>query len=273
MFEVRSQRTGAGSALALLELIFHAAVRHVRKSHGNAILGLLISIAQSVVFVAIFYLIFELLGLRGMRIRGDFLLFIMSGVFLFMVHTKTVGAVAGAEGPTSPMMKHAPMNTIVAIGAAALSSLYVQVLAGGVILFGYHVAVTPITIDDPVGTLAMTLLAWLSGVAVGLVFMAAKPWAPDFFGIVVLIYQRMNMIFSGKMFVANMMPGYILAYFDWNPLFHVIDQARGAVFLNYAPHFSTWQYPLIVSVVLLILGLMGEFYTRRHASLSWGARR
>jgi hypothetical protein len=25
--------------------------------------------------------------------------------------------------------------------------------------------------------------------------------------------------------------------------------------------------------VLIMLGLMGEFYTRRHASLSWGARR
>jgi hypothetical protein len=26
-------------------------------------------------------------------------------------------------------------------------------------------------------------------------------------------------------------------------------------------------------MVLLMIGLMGEFYTRRHASLSWGARR
>ncbi|HGG65915.1 MAG TPA: ABC transporter permease, partial [Rhodobacteraceae bacterium] len=27
------------------------------------------------------------------------------------------------------------------------------------------------------------------------------------------------------------------------------------------------------SVVLLMIGLMGEFYTRKHASLSWAARR
>jgi hypothetical protein len=25
--------------------------------------------------------------------------------------------------------------------------------------------------------------------------------------------------------------------------------------------------------VILMLGLIGEFYTRRHSSLSWGARR
>jgi ABC-type polysaccharide/polyol phosphate export permease len=273
MFEVRARRTPAGGALDLLDLIFHAAVRRVRKSHGNAILGLMINILQSVLFIVVFYVMFELLGLRGATIRGDFFLFIMSGVFLFMVHTKTVGAVAGAEGPTSPMMKHAPMNTIVAIAAAALATLYIQVLAGAVILFAYHVAVTPITIDEPVGMMAMTLLAWFSGMAVGLCFMAAKPWAPDLVGLVTLVYQRMNMIVSGKMFVANMTPGYILVYFDWNPLFHVIDQTRGYVFLNYEPNFSSWPYALTVSVVLLMVGLMGEFYTRKHASASWGAGR
>jgi ABC-type polysaccharide/polyol phosphate export permease len=273
MFETHRPRTRTQGALDLAELIFHAAVRQVRKGHGNAILGLILSILQSVLFVVVFYVMFTLLGLGGMRIRGDFFLYIMSGVFLFMVHTKTVGAVAGAEGPTSPMMKHAPMNTIVSIGAAALSTLYMQVLAGGITIYAYHVAVTPITIDNPVGAVAMVLLAWFTGVGVGLCFMAAKPWAPDLVGLVTLIYQRMNMIASGKMFVANMTPGYILAYFDWNPLFHAIDQARGFVFLNYQPHFSSWQYAFWVGVVLLMIGLMGEFYTRKHASASWYAKR
>jgi hypothetical protein len=26
-----------------------------------------------------------------------------------------------------------------------------------------------------------------------------------------------------------------------------------------------------VTITLLVIGLMGEFFTRRHASLSWGA--
>jgi ABC-type polysaccharide/polyol phosphate export permease len=81
------------------------------------------------------------------------------------------------------------------------------------------------------------------------------------------------MIASGKMFVANTLPFNLLALFSWNPLFHIIDQARGFAFINYNPHYSNWQYPLIVSVVLIMLGLMGESYTRKHVSLSWGARR
>ena len=65
----------------------------------------------------------------------------------------------------------------------------------------------------------------------------------------------------------------MLSLFDWNPLFHAIDQARGFIFINYVPRYSSYEYAIIVGLVLLMIGLMGEFYTRRNASVSWGARR
>jgi len=273
MFQIEKRRTRASGAFELLELIFHATVRNVRKGHGNAVLGLLINIFQTVLMVAVFYIMFDLLDLRRLSIRGDFLLYVMSGVFLFMTHTKTVGAVSGAEGPTSPMMKHAPMNTIVAIASAALSALYLQILSASLVLYFYHAAVTPLYIFNPVGLLGVLMLTWLSGVAVGMVFLAARPWAPDLVGMLTMVYQRMNMVASGKMFVVNMLPGWMIALFDWNPLFHCIDQARGEMFLNYTPHHTSLTYPLYVSLACLMIGLMGEFYTRRHASVSWGAGR
>jgi ABC-type polysaccharide/polyol phosphate export permease len=263
----------ARSAMAILRLIFHAAVRSVRTAHGNAILGLILSIFQSVLFIAVLWFTLSVFGTRASAIRGDFLLYIMSGVFMFMTHTKALGAVMKADGPTSTMMLHAPMNTVVSISGAALGALYLQTLSAAVVLFVYHAAFVPITIDQPVGLLGMHLLSWISGVAIGMVFKAALPWAPDFFGLVSAVYSRMNVIASGKMFVANAMPTYILAWFDWNPLFHTIDQGRGFVFLNYNPHYSSISYPLIVTAACMMLGLMGEFYTRKHASVSWGARR
>ena len=87
------------------------------------------------------------------------------------------------------------------------------------------------------------------------------------------VYNRANMIASGKMFVANQMPGYMLAFFDWNPLFHTIDQSRGFTFVNYFPHHSSISYAVWFSLTFLMLGLMGEYYTRKHASASWNARR
>jgi ABC-type polysaccharide/polyol phosphate export permease len=274
MFQHTKKKQGSlTSAFTIAALIYHSVVRSVRKSHNNAFLAIGTNLLQAIIFVMAFYVMFSMLGLRGAAIRGDFLLYIMSGIFIFMTHTKTMSAVLSSEGPASPMMQHAPMNTIIAIASAALGALYIQILSMAVILFVYHVGFQPILIEEPFPAFCMFLIAWFTGLALGLVLLSIKPWFPQTVGIFSTIYQRANMIASGKMFVANTLPSYMLAMFDWNPLFHCIDQARGFIFINYNPHYSTWQYAMWVGVVLVMIGLMGEFYTRRHASLSWSARR
>ncbi|PHQ85903.1 MAG: ABC transporter permease [Thalassobium sp.] len=273
MFEDTRPVTRSRTAFSMLGLIYHSIVRDIRKDSSNALVGLLMNMMQTIVFVAAFYFMFSVLGLKGSAIRGDFLLYIMSGIFLFLTHTKAMTAVFRSEGPSSAMMKHAPMNTIIAITAAALSSLYIQVLSMAAVLFVYHVAITPAYIDKPIGAFGALLLAWFSGVAVGVIFLSLKPWLPGFTQIASSIYARANMIASGKMFVANSLPSTMLPLFDWNPLFHSIDQSRGFVFINYNPHYSSISYPVTVSVVLIMIGMMLEFYTRKNASISWEAAR
>ena len=266
-------RSHVGGLLATAELIFHVAVRDIRKSHGNAIIGLLMSMVQSIVMVLFLYVLFAFLKMRGSAVRGDFMLYSMTGVFMYMTHIKTIKAVSGAEGPTSAMMKHAPMNTVVAIAGQSLATLYQQILSIAVILFFYNTCFNRITIEQPVMALCMILLAWVSGIGIGMVFKAATPWSPNFFTVLNTVYSRANMIASGKMFLANAMPTSKLEYFWWNPLFHVIDQCRGFVFLNYHPHYSSISYPIYATLVLITLGLMGDSFTRKYASISWSAGR
>ena len=252
-------------------VLFAVTVRDIRKTHGNPILGLLHGITQTLLLVGVFYLMFAVLGLRGTAVRGDFLLFIMSGIFLFLTFNKSMGAVVAAQGATSAMMLHAPMNTLVSVGASALSVLYMQLLSVVVVVGIYHLAWGPITVEHPLVALSMLLLSWFAGCSVGLVFMAAKPWAPRAVTLLVQVYSRANMIASGKMFLANTLPAHVRVYFDWNPLFHTIDQARGFTFANYNPHYSSAIYPLGLSLALLFIGLLADHGTRRFASKSWGA--
>lgn len=272
MFETQRLRTRRSAAANILELIYHTIVRNIRKTHENALVGLIMNMLQAVMFVAAFYVMFTVLGLRGLAIRGDFLVYIMSGIFLFLTHTKTMGAVVGSEGRASPMMKHAPMNTIISILGAAFAHLYLQTLTALVILLCYSAIIEPVQIENPLATYGMLLIAWGTGAAAGVVFLALKPWAPGAVGVLSSLYARANMIASGKMFVANQLPPMMLAMFDWNPLFHSIDQARGFAFINYSPRNSSVDYPIYVALVLIMVGLMLEFYTRKHASESWGAR-
>ncbi|MEX0283965.1 MAG: ABC transporter permease [Paracoccaceae bacterium] len=273
MFYSTAPKTKLGASYRTLELIYHTAVRNVRKTHNNAIFAIATNITQMIFMVLAFYFMFSILGLRGFAVRGDFLVYIMSGIFLYMTHLKAVGAVMGSEGPTSPMMQHAPLNTAISIAGSIVSALYIQVMSLVVILFVYHVAITPLDIDKPAGAFGMLMLAFFTGLGVGMILLALKPWFPGFVSIFMLVYQRANMIASGKMFLANTLPTYMLVMFDWNPLFHCIDQARGFAFVNYFPRNSDWHYALWLGLALLMIGLMGEFYTRKHSSLSWSARR
>jgi ABC-type polysaccharide/polyol phosphate export permease len=187
----------------MADLISYSAIRDIRKNHRNALMGLILNIFQTVLMVASFYVMLALLGMRGAAVRGDYLLYIMSGIFLYMAHTKVMSAVVASVGPASAMMQNAPMTTAISICAAALSSLYLQFLSIVVVFFIYHVAHKPVVIDDPISAMVMLMVAWLSGVAVGTIFLAIKPWAPKVTRIGSSVYGRVNMIASGKMFLAD----------------------------------------------------------------------
>ena len=241
-----------------------------RKSSGrNAVLGLIGSMAQTVVFVMAFYFMFQLMGVRTSPIKGDYTLYFISGIAMFMTHNIAVQSVSKAEGPTSGMMQHAPMNTMISVCLAALQSLYQQTITIGTILLIYHLAFNLVDIFNPIGLAGVFLLSWFTGV----VFLALTPWHPPLVNILLMAYRRVNMLTSGKMFVADTLLSFMLAMFDWNPLFHCLDQARGIMFINYSPMHSNLSYPPKVPLVAMVLGLMCEFFTPKRASMSWGSTR
>ena len=229
MFQQVKQRSKLSSAFSMSAGIYHATVRCVRSSHSNAIVALAMTILQACMLVAAFYAMFSLLGLKGAKLRGDFILYIMSGIFMYMTHVQ--------------------------------------------ILFSYHTIVEPVKMENPVTAMGLFILSWATGCAVGLVLFSIKPWFPTFAQLFSTFYRRVNMFASGKMFVANTLPPAMIMMFDWNPLFHIIDQVRGVVFNNYFPRNSDFFYPMFVGAALLMIGLIGEFYTLLQASSSWATKR
>lgn len=252
------------------DLVYHSVVRQVRTASGSATLGLLSELAQTLIMFVMFYIIMVFMSMGGIALRGDPVIFVLTGVLLFMVHNQAISKVMGAGSATSPIMKHRPMTTMISILAASFAQLYLQILAMGLILIVVHVLRGGLEIFNPAGLVVPMLLAWASGVAIGLLFLVAKPFAPNLVPVISQVYRRANMLTSGKMMPANLMPASMVAWFDWNPLFHAIDQARGAAFVNYFPRNSNIEYPIYFIIVALLIGLMAENWLRRNMSLSWG---
>ena len=63
MFNAHQNRSFTGAAFRFIEVVYHSTVRSIRKSDGNAVIGLLKSIMQSLIMVVIFYVMLNLLGL------------------------------------------------------------------------------------------------------------------------------------------------------------------------------------------------------------------
>ena len=255
-----------------LSLVYHSVVRDVRKTNGNAVQALLMEIAQSALVVAFFYVLITFMGLRGVAVRGSFVLYVLTGVFLYITHNKGISSVS-AGSANSPMLKHAPVSTLMMITAGAISALYVQILAVLVISFVANVIIDPFTVYNLKYVSLCFLVAWFSGCAIGIIFLSITPYFPNAMQIITQIYKRANMIFSGKMFLANTLPSYMLPFFVWNPLFHTIDQARGAAFVNYFPRYTSLEYAVYLSLTLIVVGMMLEHMSRKVVSESWNARR
>ena len=269
MFRVEQKRTTFAAAASMLSVTYFLTVRKIKGRHSSPGAALFSSMFQTIVMLGFFYLISNLFGTRRIGIHGDFALFLLTGIFTFMTFNKAVGAVSTSEGPSSSLMAHAPMNTVVAIVSSALGSLYLQIASMTIIAFCYHVVAGPVEIEDPIGFIGMVLFAWACGSSIGLLFLALMPWAPRLTGLLKLVLLRANMLFSGKMFIANAMPFNLHRMFEWNPLFHIVDQARGYAFINYEPRTTTLLVPFWITVGALMIGLMGEFYARKHSSQGW----
>jgi len=253
--------------LEFCELAYHSVVREVRTQSGNATFGVMKEVGQMATFIGMFYALYLFMG-RASVIRGDFMMFLLTGIILLVVHMKAIGSAREASISSSAIMQHAPMTTILSIIAKAFGGLYLQSVAILIIVFVFWIFGMDMTVHNPAGLVLPFIFAWASGIAVGMIFLMVAPLAPGPVGIFTKLYMRAQMVTSGKFIPAGYMPTAMISWFDWNPLFHSIDQARLATFVNYNKEVSSMSYPIWFTAIALLLGLMGEFWARKNFSKS-----
>lgn len=267
MAVINQHRSMLIGSFEFIELIFHSVVREVRTQSGSATFGVFKEVANMAIFVGMFYMLYSFLG-RSVAIRGDFMMFLLTGVLLMIVHMKAIGSVRSASTATSAIMQHAPMTVILSILAKSLAGLYLQALAAIIVIMVLWIFGMDLTVRNPSGLVLPIFFSWASGIVVGLVFMLLTPLAPGFMQNFTQLYMRAQMFTSGKFIPAGYLPSSMVGYFSWNPLFHCIDQARLATFVNYNKEVSSMSYAIWFTLVFLLLGLMGEFWSRKNLSKS-----
>ena len=256
-----------------VDLLYHTTVRNIRKDSINPIISVLNQIVMAIILVFVFLFFIRILGMRSVAIRGNEVQFIMSGIFLYLVHVGALGAAQSVGSQRSAINLHTHITHLMSVLAAGLAQLYIMILATTILLSVTHILVDPVEFDSLSGFAFAFFMSWVCGMAIGYLINALSPFAPRIMTILAALYTRGNMIFSGKMLVANTLPAAMLPFFLWNPLFHIIDYSRGESFINYTPRVSNIYYPIWVTIVLFVLALMLQKMADKKVSASWGKRR
>ncbi len=226
------------------------AVHEIRRQ-GSGAFGLLSAFSTPLLLCAFFWFVFEVIGKRGLVLRGDLITFLLTGIFLFFLCVRTQARVK-LDGGKAMMGRAQP---ILRAWAGAISVLYVTVAAMVIVFAGNWMIMGVAELQDPAGVIAPVLVTWLFGLGAGF-FLSGLSLDIGARETMNLVFSRVMFVTSGKFFVANAVPGWVRIWFDWNPLFHLVDQLRGAVFVNYTARHTSLEYPAAVAFGLMALGLM-----------------
>lgn len=263
--------TALGRIVEFLRLLFVMTAFNARGEGSNPLMGIIKRFIAMATLIFVFFLMMSLTGLRNLSGRIDLLLNIVIGITLFMTHIFSFMEARGLKG-NSALSLHAPITPLLELFSGACAFLYQNVVSILLIFLVLHCWRGPLVIEDVRGLMNAYFWAWLSGLSIGSVIAGMSPFVPIIPAVATPLFRRLNMLFSGKMFTANSLPTFMLPFFLWNPLFHIIDQARGAVFRNYDPIHTNMVYPMWFTFTAFTIGFLLMFASKKVVSASWGTR-
>lgn len=220
-------------------LLREAAAREIARQGPGLGRALLSAGAQNVMLIGGFLALARLTGLGGSGLRGDLLVYLMTGVFLFNLHAKAMfAAMSCMEALPSGRLYH--VEPLIQAVGGAIGAAYLQLVSAAGLIFAHHALVDPIE-ADLLPALPLLASAWISGLGLGLALLRLRLSRPGPASLLAMGWMRIGMVSSGAMFLGNVLPVALLDWVVWNPLFHAVDQARGWAFVNYSPiHSLAW---------------------------------
>ena len=243
------------NSLQIMRDTVHALMmRELKTRFGARKLGYFWALAEPAFQAAIMALLFTLIGrtsLTGVPVA----MFMLSGILPFKFFSKLLPQLTASVSANRAMFAYRqvspidPFLTRLLIEVATHIIVYVLTL---VFMSWLGFSVWP---QDLLSLLAATGLLILVGVGLGLILCSFMSYWEDTLKLLSMIMTPMFFI-SGIFFCATMIPQQYWYLFTWNPIFHVIELSRDALFESYSTPVGSWAYVASIALVSNAIGLM-----------------
>ena len=197
----------------------------------------------------------------------DYPVFIVTGVVPFLMFKNIALRVIDGVDANRRLFSFRQIKPMDAFLARAMLDAFLGVTVYALILGGIAWIGLDVPFRDPFTVVFLFALLILAGLGLGMIFAVIGRFLPESKSLIRLAFLPLYFL-SGIFFPVVIVPRELMPYLLWNPLLHVIELMRGAVFDSYhvLPEIDL-LFPAMTTLVLLYLGL-AWYRARRFALLT-----
>lgn len=244
-------------------VLFALMIRETKTRYGRLRLGYLWAVIEPMLFVGIFFILFQLAG-RPEASGMPLLPFLITGASTFILFRDTLTTVMGALIGNKPILL-IPQVTIFDLSIArGLLEMATHFTAALLLILGVAYFSEPIQVENMLSATFWFFCAGLLGLGGGMAFGALATLFPSVNQLVQAVLGRPLFFISGLFFTAEMVPEGILDLALLNPLLNITDLVRSEFFTEFETEHASGQFVVLFVLVSLFLGMATQLGLRRR---------
>jgi capsular polysaccharide transport system permease protein len=249
-----SERVSRTSLQILKDTVFALMMRELKTRFGAKKLGYFWAVIEPLAQVAIMVVMFSLIG-RSSLAGVPVALFMISGIMPFRFFSKLLPQLASSVHANKALFTYRQVSIIDPLVTRLIIEVVTYIVVFCIILSVMVWSGIAVGMQDFLAFLMINVLLISLGLGMGIMLCVASAYWEDTNKIVGMLMRPMFLI-SGIFFTATMIPQKYIYLFDWNPIFHVIELIRQAMFVSYTSPVGDWQYVAFCALVVNAAGLM-----------------
>ncbi len=252
-----------GAMLPYLRQLEALMIREVHCRFAGGALSYLWTFITPVLWIIALVISFRLLG-REPGIHADVASFVATGMLPYVIFRQTITAMSRAMA-TARSLRHLSVNTSDILTASAALEMLNAIGLFAIIFTIIGLWFGLPLIQNPLGLITSLVLCGLLAAGFGR-FCAVLIQLSDAAARIIPIALRPLFWISGIFFVASELASPVLNVLWWNPLLHVTELLRSAVFTGYQSRMADPAFVLACATGFYILSLTLQRAARQNAA-------
>lgn len=242
------------SLQVMRDTVFALMMRELKTRFGARKLGYFWALAEPAAQAAFMAVLFTLLG-RNSISGVPVAMFLLSGILPYKLFSKLLPQLAASVQANRAFFSYrqvTPIDPFITRFLIEISTFIVVYILIMSFMAWLGFEVVP---HDLLELLAACGVLALIAVGLGLILCSVNSYWDDTLKVLSMVMTPMFFI-SGIFFSATMIPQQFWYLFTWNPVFHVIELCRDALFESYTTPVGDWMFVSLVALVTNTIGLM-----------------